>query len=87
MALDNGPVREFDFEEWLRDGVAGMRRKMKQQKREFNTSDFRMHMRNARREQLLALRSLIDSGLEFIGVEEKKAKQEKKGETKAGGVL
>jgi hypothetical protein len=87
MALDNGPVREFDFEEWLRDGVAGMRRKLKRQKREFNTSEFRTHMRNARREQLLALRSLIDSGLEFIGVEEKKTQQEKEGETKAGGVL
>lgn len=87
MALDNGPVREFDFEEWLRDGVTGIRRKLKRQKREFDTSEFRNHMRNARREQLLALRSLIDSGLEFIGLEEKKAKPDKEGETNAGGVL
>lgn len=85
MALDNGPVREFDFEEWLRDGVEAMRRKLKHQKREFDTSEFRTHMRNARREQLLALRSLIDSGLEFIGVEEKKARPEKEEETGTGG--
>lgn len=87
MALDNGPVREFDFEEWLRDGLEGMRRKLKHQKREFDTSEFRAHMRNARREQLLALRSLIDSGLEFIGMEEKKAKPEKKDKPDTGGVF
>lgn len=84
MPVENGPVQDFAFEDWLRDGIKGFRRKMKFQKREFDTSAFRTHMRNARREQLLALRSLIDSGLDFITrTEDTERAEEVKEEVKA----
>jgi hypothetical protein len=60
---------EFVFEDWLRDGIKGMRSQLehclKSEARpaRFDVSEFRQHMRNARREQLLAVRSLIDSAI------------------------
>jgi hypothetical protein len=64
------PVEEFVFEEWLRDGLKGVRGKfesrMAGKDKTFNTSEFRQHMRNARREQLLAMRSLLDSAIGWL---------------------
>ena len=70
MAIDSGPVREFDFEEWLNDGIKGLRGKVQSKTKRFDPSNFRAHMRNAQKEQLLALRSLLDSGIEFLEKEE-----------------
>jgi hypothetical protein len=62
-----GPVEEFVFEDWLRDGLEGVRSKIeKKTGGRFDTSGFRTHIRNARRERLLAVRSLIDSAIEFL---------------------
>jgi hypothetical protein len=62
-----GPVEEFVFEDWLRDGLEGVRSKLeKKTGGRFDTSGFCTHMRNARREKLLAIRSLIDSAIEFL---------------------
>ena len=71
--LKTGPVKEFVFSEWLRDGVQGMRSKIEcglEKRGKIDTSEFRAHMRNARKEQLLAIRSLVDSALDSIKGEE-----------------
>lgn len=75
------PVEPFEFEEWLRDGLKGIRTKIesckqRQSQRNFDTSEFRQHMRNARKEQLLAVRSLIDSAVEWLDPKEEPTKQE-----------
>ncbi len=69
-----GPFKEFVFEEWLRDGVEGIRHKMTSKKAHFNLSDFRTHIRNAKKEQMLAVRSLIDSAIECLEKAEEKDK-------------
>jgi hypothetical protein len=76
-ADDNGPFKEFDFGEWLRDGVKGLQAEMKGRKKEFfdfDTSEFRSHLRNASKEQLLAIRSLIDKAIETIEKRETETK-------------
>jgi hypothetical protein len=74
--LKNGPVEEFILGDWLKEGAEGMRGKMEekrermekrfQKRTRIDTSEFRAHMRQARKEQLLAIRSLVDSALECI---------------------
>ncbi len=73
----DGPFKEFTFDEWLKDGLAGMRRKMKRKKQAFNIANFRAHMRQAQKEQLLAVRSLIDGAIDCLETE-KKAKNKAK---------
>ena len=74
------PVEEFVFEDWLRDGVKGFRSKFKEsmkgkgKSRRFDTSEFRTHLRNARKEQLLAIRSLVDSAIEWLDKKEEGVK-------------
>ena len=63
---NNGPFKEFIFEDWLREGMEGMCNRMKIKKGKFNISDFETHMRNARKEQLLAMRSLVDSFITLV---------------------
>ncbi|MBI1877214.1 MAG: hypothetical protein HYR94_03095 [Chloroflexi bacterium] len=75
------PVEEFVFEDWLRDGMKGMRDKIESSmtgasRRRFDASEFREHMRNARKEQLLAIRSLLDSAIDWIDKQDESAKQE-----------
>jgi hypothetical protein len=47
-----------------------MRGEFKWKKEDFDTTNFRAHLRNASKEQLLAVRSLIDSAIEFIDKQE-----------------
>ena len=74
------PVEEFVFEDWLRDGLKGFRHKiesrMSGKRKGFDASEFRHHMRNARKEQLLAVRSLIDGAIDWLDKKEEKATQE-----------
>lgn len=67
---DHEPVEEFVFEDWLRDGINGFRQKvescMSGEAKTFDTSKFRQHMRNAQKEQLLAVRSLLDSAIDWL---------------------
>jgi hypothetical protein len=74
--LNNGPVQEFVFTDWVKEGAEGVRAKMEnkrermeerfQKRARIDTSEFRAHMRKAREERLLAIRSLIDSALEGV---------------------
>jgi hypothetical protein len=74
------PVEEFVFEDWLRDGIKGFRTKvekrMKAEDAGFDTSEFRTHMRNAGKEQLLAVRSLLDSAIDWLDKQGESPKQE-----------
>ena len=65
-ADDNGPTKAFDFEEWLKDGMKGFRDTVEGEMKGFNLSEFKSHVRNAQKEQLLAMRSLIDSAIDFL---------------------
>ncbi len=66
-ADDNGPFKEFRFDEWLRGGFEGMcGPHVKFKKVHLDTSEFETHMRNAAKEQLLAVRSLVDSFIDMV---------------------
>jgi len=77
-ADEGGPFKEFVFEEWLRDGIEGMRQKMEQKKTHFDPSNFRKHIRNAQKEQLLAIRDLIDNAIGYVEKQEEKEEEESK---------
>ena len=82
--IKNGPVEEFVFTDWVKEGAEEMRTRMEkkrekmeerfQNRTRIDTSEFRKHMRKARQEQLLAIRSLVDSAIECIKSEEAEAK-------------
>jgi len=74
--LKNGPVQEFVFTDWVKEGAEGMRATMEQKREKMeqrfqkrthlDTSQFRAHMQKAREERLLAIRSLVDSALDCV---------------------
>ncbi len=61
---EEGKLHERDWEEHMAAGIKGMRAEMKDKMKDFPTKEFRVHMRAARREMLLAVRSLIDKAIE-----------------------
>ena len=72
---EHEPVEEFVFEDWLRDGIKGVRSKFEHRMKgegRVDTSEFRQHMRNASKEQLLAVRSLLDSAIDWLDKKEEK---------------
>ena len=77
---DHEPVEEFVFEDWLRDGIKGFRQKVESRMpgegKSFDTSEFRQHIRNAQKEQLMAVRSLLDSAINWIDKQAESSKQE-----------
>jgi hypothetical protein len=56
--------REMDWEDHLAAGLKGLRREFKGGMKDFPTKEFRTHTRAARREMLLAFRSLVDHAIE-----------------------
>ena len=73
-ADDNGPFKEFAFEDWLREGFDGMCGRMKSKRAKLDTSEFESHMRNAAKEQLMAMRSLVDTFIDMVDKEDDKGK-------------
>lgn len=67
--------REFAFEDWLAEGIKGFRASYKKLS-PLLSEEFYQHTRAARREMLLAMRSLIDAAIE--STEEKEEKPKKK---------
>ena len=65
-ADDNGPTKEFDFEAWLKDGMKGFKQTVEGEMGDFDLSEFKSHVRNAQKEQLLAVRSLLDKAIDFL---------------------
>jgi len=64
-ADDNGPAKAFDFEEWLKDGMKGFKQTVEDEI-DFDLSDFKKHVKKAQKEQLLAVRSLLDKAIDFL---------------------
>jgi hypothetical protein len=55
-------TQDFHVTDWLADGIRGMRHKLSGPRGE--TGPACIHLRNARREVLLAMRSLLDRAIE-----------------------
>lgn len=65
-ATGNGPFKEFVFEDWLKEGIDGVCDQVRFRKESFDTSEFETHIRNAAKEQLFAMRSLMDSLIKYV---------------------
>lgn len=65
-----GPFKEFVFEDWLRDSVEDLCEELKSAKQEFKSENFRKHLRDASKEQLLAVRDFIDKAIDYIDKQE-----------------
>lgn len=61
-----GPFKEFVLTEWLRDCIEESCSKMRQGKEQLEPANVRRHIRNAQKEQLLAMRDMIDNALERL---------------------
>lgn len=59
--------KTFVFEDWLSDGVKGVRASLKRKERQ--PSAFRQHLRTAAKETLLAVRSVLDDAIETLEAE------------------
>jgi hypothetical protein len=77
MAEEGVHAKEFDFEDWLAEGIKGFRTTCKEL-RPFLPEEFRQHTTAARREMLLAMRSLLDAAIERSEKEEKEGNLKKK---------
>ena len=77
--MNEGKLYEHDWEDHLSHGLKGMRAEMKDKMKDFPTKEFQTHMRAARREMLLAFRSLIDRAIERT--------EEKPEEPKSGRIV
>jgi len=62
MAEEGIHAEEFAFEDWLAEGIKGFRMGCKQLSPHL-TDEFRQHTQAARREMLLAMRSLLDAAI------------------------
>lgn len=60
---------EFVFKDWLSEGIEGFRAECR---RGFLPEEFHQHIRAARKEMLLAVRSLVDVAIESIEEKPKK---------------
>ena len=72
-ADENGPFKEFVLEDWLREGFEGICNQMKAKRVKIDTTEFETHMRSAAKEQLMAVRSLVDSFIEVVDKDKDKA--------------
>lgn len=65
-ADDNGPFKAFEFEDWFWDSWKGCAGEFKHSQSFVFGEKFQTHMRHAMKEQLLAVRDLLDSVIEEI---------------------
>jgi hypothetical protein len=63
MTEEGVHAKEFAFEDWLAEGIKGFRGCYKKLSPHL-PEDFRQHTKAARREMLLAARSLLDAAIE-----------------------
>ena len=61
--INNGE-KEFVLEDWLAEGIKGMKAKSRQKRKKLIPEEFRSHLRASKKEFLLALRSLVDAAVE-----------------------
>ena len=58
--------KEFVFEDWLAEGIKGIGQSVRAGKPRFLSEEFCTHIGAARRECLLAMRSLLDAAIERL---------------------
>ena len=58
-------AQEFDLENWLKEGISGLRRSLRCRP-PMVPQEFKMHTRAARKEMLLAVRSLLDTAIQEL---------------------
>ncbi len=75
--MNEGRLHEHDWEEHVSTGMKGLRADVMDKMKDFPSADFRMHTRAARREMLLAFRSLLDMAIDRL--EDKPKPEEPKG--------
>jgi hypothetical protein len=66
--------RTFVFEDWLADGIKGVRQSLKRKKKR-KPSAVRGHLRSAAKEVLLAWRSLLDGAIDALEAEPESKKK------------
>ena len=76
MAEEGVHAKEFAFEDWLAEGIKGFRGCYKKLSPHL-PEEFRQHTQAARREMLLAMRSLLDAAIECTTEEKPKKKATK----------
>jgi hypothetical protein len=58
-------AKEFVFEDWLAEGIRACKEGFRKGRgKEFLPEESRTHLRTARKEMLLAMRSLVDAAIE-----------------------
>jgi hypothetical protein len=73
---------EFNLEEWLDEGFQGLRGTLKGKRPQIVPEQFKKHTRAARKEMLLAVRSLLDAAIEELEGESETPKKAAKTEVK-----
>ncbi|NLE60530.1 MAG: hypothetical protein GX616_19465 [Planctomycetes bacterium] len=58
--------KEFVFEDWLAEGIKGLRAKRRERTHKLVPEAFCTHLRASRKEFLLALRSLVDAAVQRV---------------------
>jgi hypothetical protein len=71
MAEEGVHAKEFVFEDWLAEGIRAFRGSYKRVSPHL-PAEFRQHTQAARREMLLAMRSLLDAAIECTEEKPKK---------------
>ena len=66
MAEKRPEAEEFDLEDWLEEGIKGLRSSLKSKRPKILPEKFKNHTRAARKEMLMAVRSLVDSAIEEL---------------------
>ena len=56
----------FDLEGWLEEGRKGLRDRLKGERPQLLPDEFKQHTRAARKEMLLAVRSLLDAVIDKL---------------------
>jgi hypothetical protein len=64
---------EFKLNDWLAEGVHGMKARRRRVMKGLVPQEFGKHVRAARKEMLLAVRSLIDEAIEHTEKKDKEA--------------
>ena len=62
----NDEETAFDLEGWVKQGIKGLQRSVKCEAPRILPEQFRAHTRAARKEMLLAVRSLLDSAIQEL---------------------
>lgn len=75
--MSNGET-EFRFDDWLSEGIHGIKAQRRRVMKSILPKEFGRHVRAARKEMLLAVRSLVDEAIEHT---EKKDKEPPKATT------